>query len=59
MSCRHCPDLEEREQAAPYVELESLGFVSLRMRVVAAEIQIDCLGNCMPKAGLPCCAMQW
>ena len=59
VSCRHCSDLEERKQAALNVVLQSLGFVSVRVSVMAAEIQIDCACNCMHKAGLPCCAMRW
>lgn len=59
VTCKHCSDLEEGKPAALCVELHLLSFVSVRMRVTAAEIQISCTCKCMHKAGLPCCTMQW
>lgn len=52
MSCRHCFDLEERKQAALHAELESQGFVSIRMRIVAAVHATACIRQA-------CLAVPW
>lgn len=59
VTCKHCSDLEEGKPAALCVELCLLSFVLVRMKVTAAEIQINCACKYMHKAGLPCYAMQW